>query len=309
MLTRTELARVDPAYEDIASKFQEHFLQIAHAITHICSDGKGLWDNQQGFFYDIHYASEGDWERMKVRSLVGIVPLFAVETLESADLERMQGFKRRLDWFVQNRPDLTSSIARMHGGQNDRLLLSIVDEDKLRRILRVMLNEEEFLSPYGVRALSRFHRAHPFVKYVGSSRYQVDYEPGESTSGLFGGNSNWRGPLWFPMNYLIIESLQKFHFFYGDAFQVECPTGSGHMMNLAEVASDLSRRLTSIFLKNTAGRRPVYERMEKFQHDPDWNDLILFFEYFHGDTGAGVGASHQTGWTGLVAKLLQQTAG
>ena len=308
MLTiATELAKSNSAYEDIASKFWEHFLQIAHAITHICSDGKGLWDEQDGFFYDVLYSSEGDWERMKVRSLVGIVPLFAVDTLESADLDRMPRFARRLDWFVVNRPDLTSSIARMHGGQNDRLLLSIVDENKLRSILRVMLSEEEFLSPFGIRALSRAHLEQPFVKYAGGARYQVDYEAAESTSGLFGGNSNWRGPVWFPMNYLIIESLQKYHFFYGDDFQVECPTGSGHMMNLAEVAEDLSQRLTRIFLWNDDGRRPVYDRLEKFQNDPLWKDLVLFFEYFHGDTGAGLGASHQTGWTGLVAKLLQQS--
>jgi Glycosyl hydrolase family 63 C-terminal domain len=218
----------------------------------------------------------------------------------------MPGFTRRLDWFVKNRPDLTLNIARMHGGQNDRLLVSIIDEDKLRAILRLMLSEEEFLSPYGIRALSKRHRDFPYVKQVGGMEYRVDYEPAESTSGLFGGNSNWRGPVWFPMNYLIIESLQKYHFFYGDSFKVECPTGSGVMMTLAEVAEEVSQRLTRIFLRGPNSRRPVYERMEKFQADPLWSDLILFFEYFHGDIGAGVGASHQTGWTGLIAKLLQQ---
>ena len=308
MLTiASELARHNSAYEDVASKFWEHFLAIAHAMTHICADGKGLWDSQDGFFYDVLYARSGDWERMKVRSMVGLVPLFAVETLESADLDRMPGFTRRLDWFVKNRPDLTLNIARMHGGQNDRLLVSIIDEGKLRAILRLMLSEEEFLSPYGIRALSKKHRDFPYVKQVGGMEYRVDYEPAESTSGLFGGNSNWRGPVWFPMNYLIIESLQKYHFFYGDNFKVECPTGSGVMMTLAEVAEEISQRLTRIFLRGPDGRRPVYERMEKFQADPLWNDLILFFEYFHGDIGAGVGASHQTGWTGLIAKLLQQT--
>ena len=308
MLTiASELARYNSAYEDVASKFWEHFLTIAHAMTHICADGKGLWDSQDGFFYDVLYARSGDWERMKVRSMVGLVPLFAVETLESADLDRMPGFTRRLDWFVKNRPDLTLNIARMHGGQNDRLLVSIIDEGKLRAILRLMLSEEEFLSPYGIRALSKKHRDFPYVKQVGGMEYRVDYEPAESTSGLFGGNSNWRGPVWFPMNYLIIESLQKYHFFYGDNFKVECPTGSGVMMTLAEVAEEISLRLTRIFLRGPDGRRPVYERMDKFQADPLWNDLILFFEYFHGDIGAGVGASHQTGWTGLIAKLLQQT--
>ena len=308
MLTiANELARHDSVYEDVASKFWEHFLYIAHAITHVCADGKGLWDTEDGFFYDILYSKSGDWERMKVRSLVGLAPLFAVETLEAADLDRMPGFTKRLNWFVANRPDLTSNIARMHGGQNDRLLLSIVDAERLRGILRVMLNEEEFLSPYGVRALSRVHQERPFVKYVGGMKYEVGYEPAESSTGLFGGNSNWRGPIWFPMNYLIIESLQKYHFFYGDDFKVECPTGSGIMLSLAEVAAELSRRLIRIFLRDKEGKRPVYSRMNKFQSDPHWRDLILFFEYFHGDIGAGVGASHQTGWTGLVAKLLQQS--
>jgi hypothetical protein len=308
MLTiASELARVNPAYEDIASKFWEHFLYIAHAITHVCPDGKGLWDSEDGFFYDVLYDPTGNWERMKVRSMVGLTPLFAVETLESADLDRMPDFTRRLDWFVKNRADLCSNIARMHGGQNDRLLLSIVDQEKLRDILRVMLDEKEFLSSYGIRALSRSHQEAPYIKNVGGMTYKVDYEPAESTTSLFGGNSNWRGPVWFPMNYLIIESLQKYHFFYGDDFKVECPTGSGTMLTLAEVATLLSKRLSAIFLKNQTGRRPVYERMEKFKNDPHWKDLVLFFEYFHGDNGAGSGASHQTGWTGLVAKLLQQS--
>jgi hypothetical protein len=303
----TELARYNSAYEDVASKFWEHFLYIAHAMTHICADGKGLWDSEDGFFYDVLYSKTGDWERMKVRSLVGLTPLFAVETLESADLDRMPDFTRRLNWFVKNRPDLTSNIAHMHGGQNDRLLLSIIDEGRLRGILRLMLDESEFLSPYGIRALSRSHLASPYIKHAGGMEYRVDYEPAESTSGLFGGNSNWRGPIWFPMNYLIIESLQKYHFFYGDSFKVECPTGSGRWLTLAEVATLLSNRLSGIFLKDEDGRRPVYRRMEKFQSDPHWKDLLLFFEYFHGDNGSGVGASHQTGWTGLVAKLLQQS--
>ena len=309
MLTiANELARFNSAYQDVASKFWEHFLYIAHAMTHICADGKGLWDSQDGFFYDVLYSPDGHWERMKVRSMVGLVPLFAVDTLESADLDRMPGFTHRLNWFVMNRPDLCSNIARMHGGQNDRLLLSILDEEKLRGILRLMLDEQEFLSPYGIRALSRSHRDFPYVKHVGGMDYRVDYEPAESTSSLFGGNSNWRGPIWFPMNYLIIESLQKYHFFYGESFKVECPTGSGTMMTLAEVAAELSRRLCNIFLRGASGRRPVYERMERFQSDPLWNDLLLFFEYFDGDAGAGIGASHQTGWTGLIAKLLQQSS-
>lgn len=302
-----ELARLNPAYEDIASKFWEHFLYIAHAMTHICPDGHGLWDSVDGFFYDVLYDPSSAWERMKVRSLVGLTALFAVDTLEPDDLQRMPGFTRRLNWFAENRPDLTSNIARMHGGQNDRLLLSIVDETKLRRMLSVMLDENEFLSPFGIRSVSHVHKDAPYVKEVSGNTYRVDYEPAESTTGLFGGNSNWRGPIWFPMNYLIIESLQKYHFFYGNGFQVECPSGSGTMMTLAEVATELSRRLIRIFLRDENGQRPVYSRMKKFQEDAGWNQLILFFEYFHGDTGAGVGASHQTGWTGLVAKLLQQS--
>ncbi len=310
MLTiASELARYNSAYENVASKFWEHFLYIAHAMTHICADGKGLWDSEDGFFYDVLYSKSGDWERMKVRSLVGLTPLFAVETLESDDLDRMPDFTRRLNWFIKNRPDLTSNIAHMHGGQNDRLLLSIINEDRLRGILRYLLDENEFLSPHGIRALSRSHLKLPYIKHAGGAEYRVDYEPAESTSGLFGGNSNWRGPVWFPMNHLIIESLQKFHFFYGEVFQVECPTGSGKMMTLAQVATELSKRLSAIFLKNDAGRRPVYGSNGKFQSDPHWKDLVLFFEYFHGDNGAGVGASHQTGWTGLVAKLLQQSGG
>ena len=237
MLTiASELARYNGAYEDVASKFWEHFLYIAHAMTHVCGDGKGLWDSEDGFFYDVLYSKSGDWERMKVRSLVGLTPLFAVDTLESADMDRMPDFTRRLNWFVKNRPDLTSNIAHMHGGQNDRLLLSIIDEGRLRGILRLMLDENEFLSPYGIRALSRRHLESPYIKHAGGMEYRVDYEPAESTSALFGGNSNWRGPIWFPMNYLIVESLQKYHFFYGDSFKVECPTGSGTWLTLAEVA-------------------------------------------------------------------------
>jgi hypothetical protein len=302
-----ELAKVNSAYEDIASKFWEHFLSIAHAMTHICADGRGLWDEQDHFFYDILYDPNGGWERMKVRSLVGLTPLFAVETLESDDLRRMPGFTRRFHWFIDHRPDLTANIAHMYGGQKDRLLLSILDEEKLRGILRILLDESEFLSPYGIRALSRAHLGAPYIKEAGGITYQVDYEPGESTIGLFGGNSNWRGPIWFPMNYLIIESLQKFHFYYGDNFRVECPTGSSRMLTLAEVATELSRRLIRIFLRDENGCRPVYTKMKKFQDDPHWSNLILFFEYFHGDAGGGLGASHQTGWTGLIAKLLQQT--
>ncbi len=310
MLTiASELARFDPAYENVASKFWEHFLYISYAMTHICADGKGLWDHEDGFFYDVLYSPVGNWERMKVRSLVGLTSLFAVETLETPDLKRMTGFTRRLEWFVKNRPDLTANVTRIRGGQADRLLLSVLDEEKLRAVLRLMLDENEFLSAFGIRALSQTHREFPYVENFGGMGYRVDYEPAESTSGLFGGNSNWRGPVWFPMNYLIIESLQKYHFFYGDDFKVECPTGSGTMLTLGEVARELARRLSSIFLKNEKGTRAVYGSVKKFQEDPHWKDLLLFFEYFHGDNGSGLGASHQSGWTGLVAKLLQQSGG
>ncbi len=303
-----ELASEEPAYEDVASKFWEHFIYIASAMNHMGADGVGLWDENDGFFYDVLRLPSGEYFPLKIRSAVGLIPLFAVETLEPELLERMRGFKRRLDWFVENRPDLTSNLACMRTlGRGERRLFSIVDRDKLTRILRYMLDEREFLSPFGIRALSQFHRDHPYELHVNGTLHRVDYEPAESTSGIFGGNSNWRGPVWFPINFLLIESLQKFHHYLGDAYQVEYPTGSGKMLTLWQVAAELSRRVTRLFLRAGDGRRPVYGPAEKFQADPHWRDLVLFYEYFHGDTGAGLGASHQTGWTGLVAKLLQQS--
>jgi len=302
-----ELAREDPAYEDVASKFWEHFLYIAHAMNHRGLDGVGLWDEMDGFFYDVLRFPDGRKYPMRIRSMVGLIPLFAVETLEPELLDRLSGFKRRLEWFLQNRPDLVGSVACMETrGKKERRLLSIVGSDQLRRILQVMLDEQEFLSPYGIRALSRYHHEHPYTLSVNGTDYRVNYEPAESSSGLFGGNSNWRGPIWFPVNYLLIESLQKFHHYLGDGFQVEFPARSGKFLTLWEVAAELSRRLSGIFLRDDKGERPVYQGVSKFQADPNWNHLILFHEYFHGDTGRGVGASHQTGWTGLVAKLLQQ---
>jgi hypothetical protein len=240
--------------------------------------------------------------------MVGLIPLFAVETIEPELLDRLPGFKRRLEWFVDNRPDLVGNVACMRTrGMAERRLLSIVDGKQLRRVLQVMLDEAEFLSPYGIRALSARHREHPYELNVNGMTYRVNYEPGESSTGLFGGNSNWRGPIWFPVNYLLIESLQKFHHYLGDEFKVEFPARSGNMLTLSEVAAELSRRLGRIFLRNEKGERPVYTGSEKFQSDPSWRDLILFHEYFHGDSGRGVGANHQTGWTGLVTKLLQQS--
>jgi Mannosylglycerate hydrolase MGH1-like glycoside hydrolase domain len=305
-----ELARENPSYEDVASKFWEHFINIAHAMSggHLHGGhGHDLWDDTDGFFYDVLH-TDGQRLPLRVRSLVGLIPLLAVETIEAKTLHRMQGFSRRLHWFIENRPDLTENIACMKTmGVNERRLLAILDPERLRRVLQVMLDEKEFLSPYGIRAISAIHREHPYTLNVNGFEYQVRYEPAESSSGLFGGNSNWRGPIWFPINYLLIEALQKFHRYHGDGFTVECPTGSGQMMTLHEVAAELSRRLSRIFLRDSNGRRPVFGGIDTFQTDPQWRDLILFHEYFHGDNGAGVGASHQTGWTALVAKLLQQS--
>jgi hypothetical protein len=302
-----ELAKDDAVYEDVATKFLEHFLYIANAMNNIGDDGITLWDEADGFYYDVLHLENGDNFPLRVRSMVGLIPLFAVETLEPALLERLPGFRKRLEWFLQHRPDLTGNVASVsRPGVGERRLLSIVNLDRLRRVLAVMLDENEFLSPFGVRALSRIHRERPYTLQVGDHVHTVDYEPGESSTGLFGGNSNWRGPIWFPVNFLLIESLQRFHHYLGPSFEVECPTGSGRMMTLAQVADELSQRLTRIFLRDADGRRPVYGDSTLLQRDPHWNDLILFHEYFHGDNGRGVGASHQTGWTGLVAKLLQQ---
>jgi hypothetical protein len=303
-----ELAKEDPSYEDVASKFWEHFLHIAHAMNNLGEDDVSLWDEADGFYYDVLHLPGRGSRTLKVRSMVGLVPLFAVETLEPETVERLPGFRRRMEWFIKNRPDLTANVACMRTpGSGERRLLAVVDRERLRRVLRLMLDESEFLSPHGIRAVSRHHRERPYVLHVEGTEHRVDYEPGESSTGLFGGNSNWRGPVWFPVNYLLIESLQKFHHYLGDDFRVECPVGSGRMMSLGEVAAELSRRLSHIFLRDGEGRRPVYGGSEKFQTDAHWRDLILFYEYFHGDTGRGVGASHQTGWTGLVAKLLQQS--
>jgi len=304
-----ELAREDPTYEDVASKFWEHFLYIADAMNQIGSDGISLWDEADGFYYDVLHFGGGDHFPLKVRSMVGLIPLFAVETLEADTLARLPGFARRLEWFINHRNDLTKNVACMRTpGHGERRLLSVVTGDQLRRVLQVMLDEREFLSPHGIRALSRIHLERPYSVSFGGATHSVDYEPGESSNGLFGGNSNWRGPVWFPVNFLIVESLQRFHHYFGPDFTVECPTGSGTWMTLAEVAAEISRRLTRIFLRGADGRRPVHGLNERFQTDPHWRDLILFYEYFHGDNGRGVGASHQTGWTGLVAKLIQQTA-
>jgi hypothetical protein len=303
-----ELAKEEPCYEDVASKFWEHFVYIAHAMSHRGHNCIGLWNEEDGFFYDVLKLPDGSQFPMKIRSLVGLIPLFAVETLEPEVLDRLPDFKRRLEWFIDNRPDLTGNFACMRSeGMGERRLLSIANEDQLRRILGYMLDEREFLSPYGIRALSQFHREHPYVLHVNGTEHRVDYEPGESLTGIFGGNSNWRGPIWFPVNFLLVESLQKFHHYLGNDFKVEFPTGSGNMKTLWDVSGELSRRMTNIFLRDEKGHRPVFGNLEKFQTDPHWRDLVLFHEYFHGDSGSGVGASHQTGWTGVVTKLMQQS--
>ncbi len=302
-----ELAKENRAYEDVASKFFEHFVYICRAINDIGEENIELWNREDGFFYDVLHLPDGRKFPLKVRSMVGLIPMFAVETLDSELIDRLPQFKRRMQWFIENRPDFSSHVETESKDGEVRRFLSLVDCRRLRKVLRYMLDEQEFLSPYGIRALSRYHKGHPYILSMDGMEHRVDYEPAESSTGLFGGNSNWRGPIWFPVNFLIIESLQKFHYFLGDTFTVECPTGSGQEMSLWEVAGELSRRLTHTFLRGLDGRRPVFGVTEKFQGDPHWRDLILFYEYFHGDIGAGIGASHQTGWTGLVAKLIQQS--
>ena len=309
MLTMSlELAKDNKSYEDIASKFFEHFLYISDAINNLGESGTGLWDENDGFYYDILNLPDGQQIPLKIRSMVGLIPLFAVMTIEQEVMDSLPGFKRRMEWFTNNRHDLVTQCAIGKGDIHERRFLSITNQFKLRRMLEKMLDEEEFLSPYGVRSLSKYHQKNPYILKLNGTEHRVDYEPAESTTGLFGGNSNWRGPVWFPVNFLIIESLQKFHHFLGDSFKVECPTGSGNLLNLWEVSLELSHRLMKIFTKDGNERRPVYGAVEKFQTDPHWKDLITFNEYFHGDNGAGIGASHQTGWTGLIAKLIQQCA-
>jgi hypothetical protein len=303
-----ELAVDNPAYEDMASKFLEHFVYIAHAMNNMGGEGLELWSEADGFYYDVLHMPDGSAVPLRVRSMVGLVPLFAVQVLEPENVSSLPQFQRRMEWFLANRPDFRDQFVRERGPDGrSRCLLALVSGDRLRRVLGYMLDESEFLSPHGVRALSRYHRDHPYVLRMGESEHRVAYEPAESTTGLFGGNSNWRGPVWFPMNFLLIEALQRFDYFYRGGFTVEFPTGSGRSLALCDVAGELSRRLTRIFLRDPSGRRPVHGATRPFQQDPWWRDLVLFYEYFHGDTGAGIGASHQTGWTGVVAKLLQQS--
>jgi hypothetical protein len=301
-----ELAQHNHVYEDIATKFFEHFLHIAEAMCNIGEEGIGLWDENDKFFYDVLHTPDGRILPLKVRSMVGLIPLFAVETLEPELLDKVPDFKRRLEWLFDHRPDLANLVSHWdQEGRGSRRLLSLLRGHRMKRLLMRMLDEREFLSDFGVRAMSKVHEDAPYLFRVDGASLCVKYVPGESDSRLFGGNSNWRGPIWFPVNFLIIESLQKFHHYYGDDFKVECPVGSGRFFTINEVADEIAHRLTKIFLKDEHGQRPVYAQYPRLSEDPHFRDYLLFFEYFHGDTGRGVGASHQTGWSGLVAKLLK----
>ncbi|HVV72384.1 MAG TPA: glucosidase, partial [Verrucomicrobiae bacterium] len=301
-----ELAKQNKVYEDIATKFFEHFLHIAQAMNNIGEGGIGLWCDQDEFYYDVLNLPNGEMLPLKVRSMVGLIPLFAVETLDDELLQSLPGFAARLKWFLNYRPDLAKLVSRWNEpGMGQRHLLSLLRGHRMKCLLRRMLDETEFLSPFGVRAISRHHLEHPYEFWSNGAPLTVSYQPAESNSGLFGGNSNWRGPIWMPVNYLLIESLQKFHHYYGDDFKIECPTGSGTYLTIQGVADELAHRLTRLFLKNPEGERPVLKYHPKLAKDPLFRDYILFHEYFHGDSGRGVGASHQTGWTGLIAKLIQ----
>jgi hypothetical protein len=302
-----ELAQENPAYEDIATKFFEHFVYIADAMNNRGGLGIELWDEQDGFYYDVLHFPNGEHRYLQVRSMVGLIPAFAVLTLEPETLEKLPNFRNRMQWFIDNRPEFRPNLdASMNTPKGVRRLLSLVNRDRLPRLLSYMLDENEFFSPHGIRGVSKVHQHSPFVMHVDGREYRVDYQPAESTTPLFGGNSNWRGPVWFPLNFLIVESLQRFHHYYGDSIKVECPKGSGRQMTLWEVAVEVSHRLGRLFLRDANGERPALAAMEQFKNDPHWKDLLQFHEYFNGDNGQGLGASHQTGWTALVAKLLAQ---
>jgi hypothetical protein len=307
-----ELAREDPTYEDVASKFFEHFVHISDAMnTH---GGSGLWDERDGFYYDQlligEQAGQQHVEPMRIRSMVGIIPLFAVAVLDDELLASLPGFRKRMEWFLKNRPDLSRQVSYMAGGKRHGALrlLAIPSRERLTRVLRTVLDEREMLSPFGVRSMSRAHKDEPFVLNAGGQTFDVRYVPGESDSGMFGGNSNWRGPVWMPVNYLLVEALDRYYQYYGDSFRVECPTDSGTLLTLAQIARELQRRLTVPFVRDEQGRRPCHGADERFAEDPHWKELVLFHEYFHGDTGRGLGASHQTGWTALVASCLDEVA-
>ncbi|MCF6284978.1 MAG: glucosidase, partial [Candidatus Hydrogenedentes bacterium] len=304
-----ELASKNAAYEDIASKFFEHFVHIVDAMNHLGEDG--LWHEEDGFYYDQVFA-QGHATPIRVRSLVGLVPLLAVEVLKSDEIDKLPGFRKRLDWFLKHRKDLARTTTYLEKKkQADGTtweLLAIPTRERLVRVLAYALDEDEFLSPYGIRSMSRVHAEEPFTYADAKSgeSWRVSYVPGESESGMFGGNSNWRGPVWFPLNYLIIEALERYHHFYGDDLKVECPTGSGNWMNLKEGACEIARRLVRLFKADADGCRPAHGDSARYAEDPHWRELVLFYEYFHGDTGEGLGASHQTGWTAMVTRLLRR---
>ena len=306
-----ELAAEDHAYEDVASKFFEHYVAIADAINTV--GGSGLWDETDGFYYDQLHAN-GQAVPVRVRSLVGLIPLLACENIEWDALHHLPGFRKRMQWFLDHRPEMANQTSYMESAARDghplhtHRLLAIPSRERLERVLRYVLDENEFLSPYGIRSVSRVHESSPAIFRVDGGEYRVDYEPGEATTGLFGGNSNWRGPIWLPINYLLLEALERYDHFYGDSFLVECPTGSGRRMTLRDVTRELAARMTSIFLPDANGRRPCHGRAHRYSADPSWRDLLLFHEYFHGDTGAGLGASHQTGWTALIVRCLETAA-
>jgi hypothetical protein len=289
----------------MALKFVQHFLWIASSMANV-GGGTSMWDEEDGFFYDVLRMPNGQAQRLKVRSMVGLLPLCAATTFDGVLLSEHPEMQARLKNFMVARPEIIASIHDPKKvGVANRRLASVLDESKLRRVLSKMLDENEFLSPYGLRSLSRFHAEHPFVFHAGGQEYRVSYLPAESDTGMFGGNSNWRGPIWMPVNGLVIRALLQYYIYFGDDFKVECPTGSGRLMTLYQVAEEIARRLANIFLKDKDGKRPVYGGTRKFQEDPHWRDLINFFEYFHGDNGAGLGANHQTGWTGIIARLMQ----
>jgi hypothetical protein len=307
-----ELALHNRVYENLAIKYFEHFLYIAHAITNIGADGIDLWDDEDRFFYDVIHLDSGENIPLKIHSMVGLIPLFAVLCIQPEHMNELPVFSQRTSWFLQNRPDLTDLVSRFDvQGESGNWLMSIVYGDMLNGILQRMFDTDEFLSDYGIRALSRYHKDHPYVFEVGGENFEVHYQPGDSDNRLFGGNSNWRGPVWFPVNYMLVRSLQEFGNYYGSTFTVEFPSGSGKTVDLHGAASLLSRRLIHIFLRDSAngGRRAVLGDNSYFQNDPNWRDYIPFYEYFHGDSGAGIGASHQTGWTALVASLLNDFGG
>ncbi len=310
MAMALELAKENPAYEDVASKFFEHFVHISRAMNNMAGKGLALWDEADGFYYDVLHLPNRAAMPLRVRSMVGLIPLFATTTLDEETVNAFPGFKRRMQYFIDNFPELSMHIETQALGAGLQRFLSLVNRDRLRRVLKIMLDENEFLSPYGIRSLSRYHEKNPYQLNLDESTYQVKYEPAESQTPLFGGNSNWRGPIWFPVNYLLIEALENFHYYLGDEFKIEYPSGSGNQSTLAEISADLAGRMIKLFGRNEDGSRPIYGKSYsangKFQTDEQWHDLILFHEYFNGDNGEGLGAGHQTGWTGLIAKLIHQ---